>query len=81
MQKKHSSVAVPISMFAEGTHRTRALLFKTLADKLGIASTLDRGNRRSWNVVLLRTTKKRVRLSEARNLKEIGAGVFQLGSC
>nr|XP_033787230.1 armadillo repeat-containing protein 3 isoform X5 [Geotrypetes seraphini] len=45
---------IPIGKIKKGTFFHRALLFKTLADKIGIGCSLVRGNyNRAWNVIKL----------------------------
>ncbi|XP_071949798.1 armadillo repeat-containing protein 3-like [Antedon mediterranea] len=48
------SNVVPIGKITTGIHYHRALLFKALADRIGVACTLTRGDyNRAWNVVML----------------------------
>ncbi|XP_033118258.1 armadillo repeat-containing protein 3-like isoform X2 [Anneissia japonica] len=48
------SNVIQIGKVTTGIHYHRALLFKALADRIGVASTLTRGDyNRAWNVVML----------------------------
>ncbi|XP_076868926.1 armadillo repeat-containing protein 3 isoform X2 [Brachyhypopomus gauderio] len=48
---------IPIGKIKKGTYYHRALLFKALADRIGVACTLVRGSyNRAWNEVLLTST-------------------------
>ncbi|XP_062841883.1 armadillo repeat-containing protein 3 isoform X2 [Trichomycterus rosablanca] len=50
---------VPVGRIRKGTYYHRALLFKVLADRLGVSCSLVRGEyNRAWNEVLLTFTSK-----------------------
>lgn len=54
LQASTDSNVVPLGSIKKGTYQHRALLFKVLADHLGINSTLERGTYgRYWNTVML----------------------------
>ena len=51
---KYKSNVVPIGDINVGTFIHRALLFKTLADKIGVPVSLERGNYNlAWNEIML----------------------------
>uniref|UniRef100_A0A8C4RAI5 EDR1/CTR1/ARMC3-like peptidase-like domain-containing protein n=1 Tax=Eptatretus burgeri TaxID=7764 RepID=A0A8C4RAI5_EPTBU len=55
LKEELNSNVIPIGKIQKGIYYHRALLFKVLADKLAICSTLVRGSYgRAWNEVLLR---------------------------
>uniref|UniRef100_A0A8B9JK43 EDR1/CTR1/ARMC3-like peptidase-like domain-containing protein n=2 Tax=Astyanax mexicanus TaxID=7994 RepID=A0A8B9JK43_ASTMX len=50
---------IPIGMIKKGTYYHRALLFKALADRIGVNCSLVRGDyNRTWNEVLLSSPRK-----------------------
>jgi hypothetical protein len=54
LSEKHGSAVVPLAELSTGTYVHRALLFKTLADSVGLPSALVRGKyQRAYNVVYL----------------------------
>ncbi|XP_007504933.2 armadillo repeat-containing protein 3 isoform X2 [Monodelphis domestica] len=60
VQYKLKSNVVPIGCIKKGTFYHRALLFKALADKVGIGATLIRGEyNRAWNEVKLINERNR----------------------
>ena len=54
LQAHHGSNIVPLGSVKKGTYQHRTLLFKVLADHLGISCSLQRGTYgHYWNTVLL----------------------------
>ena len=61
---------VPLGKLRLGTFYHRALLFKTLADRLNLRVSLERGDyNRAWNIVTLKTENANV-------IKKILSNVF-----